>query len=223
MGRSSTHYPRESLKKFRFLITKTGPSRFLGHLEWKEAIIRSLRRAELPLAFSQGFHPLPRLSFGPALPVGISSLGEFIDIQLLNWPNVESIKTRLPEELFPGTRIVSITEVPLNSSLPQKQCYQYQVELDKLLADVERVKAFLSSTYWPVEKTNKKSEPFNLRPMIRSMTLLPENNGTFILTWTLEPSPEGEIRPELVLKSVFDLPDEVSQGLMVVKSLAVSE
>ena len=220
--RSVMDYPKESVKKFRFLITKTGPSRFLGHLEWKEAIIRSLRRAELPLAFSQGFHPLPRLSFGSALPVGISSLGEFMDIQLQNGLNVESIKNRLPEELFPGTRIVSITEVPLNSSLPQKQFYQYQVELDKSLADEERVKEFLSSTYWPGEKSNKKSEPLNLRPMIRAMTLLPENNGTFILTWTLEPGPEGEIRPELVLKSIFNLPDDVIQGLMVVKSLADS-
>jgi radical SAM-linked protein len=220
--RSAMVYPKESVKKFRFLITKTESSRFLGHLEWKEAIIRSLRRAELPLAFSQGFHPMPRLSFGPALPLGISSLGEFIDIQLLNWPNGESIKKRLPEELFPGTKILAITEVPLNSSLPQMQVYQYQVELEKSLADEERVKEFLSSTYWPVEKSNKKPEPFNLRPMIRTMTLLPENNGTLMATWTLEPGPEGEIRPELILKSVFNLPDEVIQGLIVVKSLAVS-
>ncbi len=102
--RSYVVYPKESVKKFRLLISKTGPSRFLGHLEWKEAIIRSLRRAKLPLAFSQGFHPMPRLSFGQALPVGLSSLGEWIDVQILDWMNAEQIRNQLPEELFPGTR-----------------------------------------------------------------------------------------------------------------------
>lgn len=221
-GRPLIVYPKESIKKFRLLITKTGPSRFLGHLEWKEAIIRSLRRAGLPLAFSQGFHPLPRLSFGPALPVGLSSMGEFIDVQVQDWLSEEKIWDRLPADLFPGTKIIGISEVPLNSHLPQKQIYQYQVELDKALGDPERVKEFLSSTEWPVEKPGKKTEPLNLKSIIRELSLLPENNGTLTARWTLESGPEGDIRPELVLRSIFNLTDSVIQSLSVVKSLSVS-
>jgi radical SAM family uncharacterized protein/radical SAM-linked protein len=215
-------YPGESIKKIRLLITKTGPSRFLGYLEWKEAIIRSFRRAKLPLAFSQGFHPLPRLSFGQALPVGLSSLGEWIDVQISDWMDAEQIKSQLPKELFPGTEILAVSEVPLNSHLPLNQACQYQVELDKMPTGEERVKEFLSSTDWLVEKPGKKSEPLNLRRLIRELRLLPEHNGMTTVRWTLFPGPEGDIRPELVLKSIFDLPESVIQSLTVVKSFAPS-
>ena len=219
--RSYVVYPKESVKKFRLLISKTGPSRFLGHLEWKEAIIRSLRRAKLPLAFSQGFHPMPRLSFGQALPVGLSSLGEWIDVQILDWMNAEQIRNQLPEELFPGTRILSITEVPLNSPMPQNQIHHYQVEMDKTLPDREKVEAFLSSSQWLVEKPGKKAGSLDLRALIRELSLGSETNGSLTATWTLESGPEGEIRPELVLRSIFNLPDSVIHGLNVVKSFVV--
>ncbi len=216
-------YPKESVKKFRLLLNKTGPSRFLGHLEWKEAIIRSLRRVKLPLAFSQGFHPMPRLSFGQALPVGLSSMGEWIDVQILDWMNAEQIRNQLPEELFPGTRILSITEVPLNSPMPQNQIHHYQVEMDNTLPDQEKVEAFLSSSQWLVDKPGKKAESLDLRALIRDLSLCTETNGSLRATWTLESRPEGEIRPELVLRSIFNLPDSVIHSLSVVKSLPVSK
>ncbi len=221
-SRSFVVYPKESIKKFRFLMTKTGPSRFLGHLEWKEAVIRSFRRAKLPLSFSQGFHPMPRLSFGQALPVGLSSLGEWIDVQISDWMTAEQIKDQLPEELFPGTRILSITEVPLNSPMPQNQGHHYQVEMDKTFPDQERVKAFQSSSEWPAEKPGKKPESVNLKTMVRELSLSCENNGSLRASWTVGPGPEGDIRPELVLRSIFNLSETVIQSLNVVKSLMVS-
>ena len=218
-GRSLTFYPQESLKKFRLLVTKTGPSRFLGHLEWKEALIRSLRRAGLPLAFSQGFHPMPRLSFGQALPVGMSSLGEFVDVCFLDWLTAEKVKNQLPEELFPGTQILEVSEVPLNSHLPQGQAYRYQVELDLSPLDEERVKAFLSSISWPAEKRGKNPETIDLRPLIEELSLMPMNNGAMAASWVLKPGPEGEIRPEVILRSIFNLPQPAILGLSVIRSL----
>ena len=221
-GRVLSLYPKESLKKFRLLLTKTGPARLLGHLEWKEAIIRAFRRAGLPLAFSQGFHPMPRLSFMQALPLGISSLGEFIDLQVMDWLSVGELKKRLPEELFPGTQVLSISEVPLNSPLPQKLAHQYQVELDRSIVDEERVESFLSSASWPVEKPGKKPEIIDLRAMIQELSLLPKDNRTMTVSWIQNPVSEGEIRPELVLLSIFNLSEEISQDLSVVKSLSPS-
>jgi radical SAM family uncharacterized protein/radical SAM-linked protein len=219
-GRQVCVYPIESLKKFRLLITKTGPSRFLGHLEWKEALIRAFRRAGLPMAFSQGFHPMPRFSFGQALPVGLSSQGEFVDIYLLDWLQAETIKNRLPEELFPGTRVLRISEVPLNSHLPQGQTYRYEVELDQSALAEEKVKEFLAATHWPAEKAGKKPETIDLRPLIQELSLLPKENGTMVAHWILTPGPESEVRPEVILRSVFDLPNSIISGLSVVRSLA---
>jgi radical SAM family uncharacterized protein/radical SAM-linked protein len=221
-GRSVCVYPLESLKKFRLIVTKSGPSRFLGHLEWKEALIRALRRSGLPLAFSQGFHPMPRLSFGQALPVGLSSLGEFVDIHLLDWLKAETVKNRLPQELFPGTRIVMISEVFLNSPLPNDQVYYYEVELTSSLLEGNRVQEFLAAEHWPAEKTGKKPERIDLRPLIQELSLRLKEDGTITARWSLTAGHEHEIRPEMVLRSILNLPTEMISGLPVQKSLADS-
>ena len=88
----------------------------MSHLEWKEALIRAFRRAGLPLVFSQGFHPLPRISFGPALPVGLSSLGEWLDVQCQGTLGVEEVERRLLGNFFPGTDLVEAREVALEQS-----------------------------------------------------------------------------------------------------------
>ena len=127
----------------------------------------------------------------------------------------------LPEELFPGTQILSITEVPLNSPMPQNQIHYYQVEMDNTLPDREKVEAFLSSSQWLVEKPGKKAGSLDLRALIRELSLGSETNRSLTATWTLEPGPEGEIRPEVVLRSIFNLSDSVIHGLNVVKSFVV--
>ncbi|MEW6186857.1 MAG: TIGR03960 family B12-binding radical SAM protein [Thermodesulfobacteriota bacterium] len=217
--RSLVLYPEEAVRKFRLLISKKGPSRFLGYLEWKEAVIRSLRRARLPLTFSHGFHPLPRLSFGPALPVGLSSAGEWVDVQLSDWLSGEEVKKQLPGELFPGTEVLEVLEVPLNSPLPPHQVYRYQVKLDKSLIEWERAKTFLSAAEWFIEKSEKKPVIIDLKKIVQDFSLVENNSETWTAAWTLEAGPEGEVRPELILKSIFNLPDKVIVGLEVEKSL----
>ena len=65
--------------KYRCTFSKCGPARFLSHLELSRCIARTLRRAHLPLKYSQGYHPLPRIVFHDALPVGMESLKEVFD------------------------------------------------------------------------------------------------------------------------------------------------
>jgi radical SAM family uncharacterized protein len=62
-----------STRRFRSKFAKFGPAKFLGHLELAQAMIRAFRRARIPLVFSQGYHPLPKVSFGPPLRVGYES------------------------------------------------------------------------------------------------------------------------------------------------------
>ncbi|MEO8554890.1 MAG: TIGR03936 family radical SAM-associated protein, partial [Kofleriaceae bacterium] len=67
---------------YRIRFAKVGRAAFLGHLDLVRLIARTLRRADLPLAMTRGFSPKPRLVFGPALGLGIPSLGEMMDIDL---------------------------------------------------------------------------------------------------------------------------------------------
>ncbi|MGC2062301.1 MAG: TIGR03936 family radical SAM-associated protein [Thermodesulfovibrionales bacterium] len=68
--------------RYRLRVTKTDKARFLSHLELTASIIRALKRADFPLKYSSGFHPAPKLSFGPALGVGIAGLNEYLDLEL---------------------------------------------------------------------------------------------------------------------------------------------
>ncbi|HEU0029296.1 MAG TPA: TIGR03960 family B12-binding radical SAM protein [Kofleriaceae bacterium] len=67
---------------YRIRFAKVGRAAFLGHLDLGRLLARSLRRADLPLAMTRGFSPKPRITFGPALGLGIPSLGELIDVDL---------------------------------------------------------------------------------------------------------------------------------------------
>ncbi|NLC39201.1 MAG: DUF2344 domain-containing protein, partial [Clostridia bacterium] len=64
----------------RLEYSRCGTARFLSHLEMLRLFERSFRRASLPLAFSRGFNPHPKISFGPPLPVGVSGRREYLDV-----------------------------------------------------------------------------------------------------------------------------------------------
>ncbi len=84
--------------RYRLRFTKLGPAAFLSHLDLLRALPRAVRRLDLPLYYSQGFHPKPDLTFGPALSLGVASLHEYVDVRIA--ADLELAKlTRLPELL----------------------------------------------------------------------------------------------------------------------------
>jgi radical SAM family uncharacterized protein/radical SAM-linked protein len=75
--------PGEQPRRYRFHFEKTGPAALLGHLDLVRELPRVMRRIDVPLAYSLGFHPRPDLTFSPALSVGVLSLAEIVDLKLL--------------------------------------------------------------------------------------------------------------------------------------------
>jgi len=71
---------------YRIRFAKVGRAAFLGHLDLVRLLARSFRRADLPLAMTRGFSPKPRMAFGPALGLGVPSLGELVDVDLEHAP-----------------------------------------------------------------------------------------------------------------------------------------
>ncbi len=111
----SPHGPTLRLRRFRSQYTKLDGMVFLGHLDLARSLIRAFRRARIPLAFSQGFHPLPRISFGPPLPVGYESEAEYLDFQSQGNMPAEEIILRMNQALSPGVRFLETKEIPLKS------------------------------------------------------------------------------------------------------------
>ena len=102
--------------RFRLRFTKVGPAALLGHLDLARELPRAIRRAGVRLRYSEGFHPKPDLSFGPALSLGVASLEEYVDAKLIDAPPVDELLARLANATSGGLRFTAA--VPLTSEDP---------------------------------------------------------------------------------------------------------
>lgn len=106
-----------AVQRWRLQVQKQGLLKYSSHLDWMRMLQRALRRADLPMAYSQGFNPKPKLSFGPALPLFVSSEGEYVDLELISpitnpkTQLIEALNTYLPTD----AQVLSAVEVPLST------------------------------------------------------------------------------------------------------------
>jgi len=76
----TTNFPEREATRFRLQYAKVGRAAYLGHLDTARVLARLFRRAQVELAYTRGFHPKPRMEYSPALPLGVASFGELIDV-----------------------------------------------------------------------------------------------------------------------------------------------
>ena len=157
---------KEPAIKVRLLMEKKGPLRFISHLDWLRMIYRAISRAGLPVAYSQGFNPKPRVSFGPALPLFTESLCEYVDIDLTE--TVHDV-TSLLNPYMPangqiyGERLVPMTTPSIDSCIvgltyTAKSSGSTACTDESLQSNMTtRVKFLKSQATLPIEVETKKS------------------------------------------------------------------
>ncbi|MDX2085275.1 MAG: TIGR03960 family B12-binding radical SAM protein [Candidatus Melainabacteria bacterium] len=101
--------------KLRLVLQKKGSLRFVSHLDWMQQVQRALMRAQLPVAYTQGFNPKPKLSFSPALPLFVEALNERVDVDLTEIPSGGSIAARLNAYLPEEGRVVEEALLPVET------------------------------------------------------------------------------------------------------------
>ncbi len=136
-------------RRFRARYTKLGQSKYLSQLEVAKVIERAFRRANLPLLYSHGYHPHPLISFGPATPVGIESIAEYMDFHLYIPLKPDEIKERLNSTLPPGIKVINVTPIskdtPSISSSIRSSIFSIQDENGKELElEIEGIGGYLS-------------------------------------------------------------------------------
>jgi radical SAM family uncharacterized protein/radical SAM-linked protein len=202
------------LYRFRVCYAKTGLSRFLSHLETIRLIDRAGRRAKLPVAFSGGFHPHPKISFGPALPVGVEGLNEYFDVELTEHWEPSGLAAVLRQHLHEGFRIVATTIV--ENSAPAIEAmvdrHEYLVSFDTgtiatLMAGKttlrETLEDRLSNGGWLIQRvTKEKHRSINAAACIANWTLA-TNNGNTEWRLTLVASEGHMVRPRELVESLF--------------------
>jgi radical SAM-linked protein len=93
-------------RRYRFVYEKIGAAAFLSHLDLIRALPRAFRRLEVPLYYSNGFHPKPDMTFGPALSLGVASLCEVVDVKITADVDAAALLDALSEGAQPGLRFV---------------------------------------------------------------------------------------------------------------------
>lgn len=138
----------------RLQYAKEGRLRALSHLETKTAVERAIRRARLPMAYSNGFNPKPRLVFSPALPVGMESLAEFVDLTLIGTHTTEGVVEALAAQLPSGLRIVAAELAPRTPLNGGNDAVTWHAELpEESVAAIDgALQRFREAESWPVER-----------------------------------------------------------------------
>jgi radical SAM family uncharacterized protein/radical SAM-linked protein len=167
----------EARHKIRLRLRKDGRARMVAHLEFMKVIHRAVHRAELPLRFSQGFHPAPRISFPDALPTGVESDAEIIDLELFRPISAEEAVTALNQQLPEGFRVLEGAVVDWKTASPSV-CITESVYLLQLpetpQADLPlRIAAFLEAETVTTtrDKGNGRTIEVDLRPGVKNLEL----------------------------------------------------
>jgi radical SAM family uncharacterized protein/radical SAM-linked protein len=204
---------------FKYIVhySRTGEICFLGHLEILQIVFRTLRRAKVVTNFSQGFNPSPKISFGPALPVGTESLAEFFIMDLpAPLGNPASIIDRLNAKIAPGLKV---TKVELHTGkVPQTIRIAYNLTLPGAITDVERVRAedFIKSDIFLVSKTRKgKTKEIDIRPLIKAFSI---TSSEMVQLEMISASAQPGIKPLEALTEILGLDKERSLQTRILKT-----
>ncbi len=188
--------------RLKITFAKTEAMRYTSHLDMQRTWERTLRRAQLPLAYSQGFNPHPKINLGAALPLGFTSQDEMIEVWLEEQVPLGEIESTLTPALPPGLQIRNIEETELRYPKLQTliQSTKYSVLLSQPIPDLgDRIVDLLSqSNIIRQRRVKKKIREYDLRPLILDL----DYDGDDKLHMHLSALPGATGRPDEVLKAL---------------------
>jgi len=200
-------------RSYRLSYTVLGHARFLGHLEMMQVFFRAFRRLALPLRYSQGFSPTPRVSFSPARPVGTESLAEYIDIDCRR-PLVDHAEflVALNRELPAGVEALRLTE--LDKPPEPEQTARYRVALGRPIAAAE-LRPFLDQESFMMTRARKgKESRIDARPLVSDLASTAE--GEVVLAICCAPG-KAAVKPIELLTALLGLSDDEQARARIIK------
>lgn len=192
--------------KYRLEFSKTDRMIYIGHLDLLQLFHRIIKRADIPIAYSQGFNPHQLTTFAVPLALGISSVGEILDIQLREKLECEDIKNRLNAILPLGIEILQVIELErTGENCAAALSYaDYCVTCEDKYENIENViKEILSADEINIERTvKKKTKTVNIRPLIRSITADNEGDKTELYI-NIATGSQGNLKIDVLLEYIY--------------------
>ena len=187
--------------RLRITFAKLNALRYTGHLDLHHIWERAARRAELPLAYSQGFHPQPKISLASALPLGFSSRCEVMDMRLAEDIPLEGLRERIQAAVPSGLQILQVESV--DEKLPALQMLVAEAEYEILFTEpaersalTQQVAQMMDTPSLPRERRGKS---YDLRPLIEQVSVITDPKGVVRLRMRLAAREGATGRPEEVL------------------------
>jgi radical SAM-linked protein len=196
--------------RFFLKFQKEDKVKYISHLDLVRTMQRSIRRAGIPVSFSQGFNPHPIISFASALAVGVTSQGEYMDITLERDMDIEELIQSLNQALPEGIRILEGKKVsvsfPSLMSVIEKADYIVRFTLIESFGwDIDTcVKAFMEKESILVEKKGKKGiRQLDIRPHIDYLKTTALEENMVALKMRISSGSKVNIRPEQVVEALL--------------------
>ena len=191
----------------RMQFRKTREGRFMSHLDLMHTWERVIRRSQLPLAFSQGFNPHPKINFASAVAVGTTSDGEYMDMELTTEMPLEQVKQELDRAMPPAFEVTAMKvvtgKVPSLMSIIERGRYQLRLEFVDEVTQQQLDDAITEFwkrdeiTIYRYKKNSKDKKAVNIRPGVFEIKLTADGKYA-VLEILVQSGNEGNIRPEEV-------------------------
>ena len=205
------------IRRYRVRFAKLEKARYLSHLEVVRMFIRAFRRAGIGLVYSDGYHPMPKMSFALALPVGMESLSETMDVQVEDIQDTSLTIERLNRELPSGVRVLFMDEIARRLPPPRIKESHFHVKIHGSF-NKEDLDRFLSATTYPVVREHRNGErTVDIRYLVKEFNLLSKDELELVVRHGRGP----EMKPAEIIREVFALPESQIEGVRVLKTKGV--
>ena len=206
--------------KLRVKYSKMGDARFLSHLELLKAMERAFRRAKIPLAFSEGFNPHPKISYASALSVGTASRGEYLDLELNAEMGLSDFKSRINTCLVKGIEVLDVKEIKGKSksltSIIEMAEYTATSFVGNKLSEKELqrlIDEFLMQPEIIVNRKSKdKNKEINIKEGIYCLKAELDNEMSLAINFTVVSGSKGNIRAGEVYHAFITFSDIKTHG-----------
>lgn len=217
------------MQRIRLRYTKRGRLRFTSHRDFQRAFERALRRSAVPMAYSAGFTPHPKVSYANAAPTGVASEAEYLEIGLAAPRDPEELRALLDESLPNGLDVIDAVEVRTPNFVERLEASEWLVRLDGVAPDeaARAVALFLAQEQVEVRRQTKNGvRVFDARGPVAALGIVEPQVGNGPDAHSEGESDVRTARPCAILRLVVRhatpavRPDDVLSGLRVTADLA---
>ncbi|MEI3288566.1 MAG: TIGR03936 family radical SAM-associated protein [Eubacterium sp.] len=199
------------MREVRLRFSKTGRLKYISHLDINRAMSRALKRAQIPLWYTEGFNPHPYMSFSLPLSLGVESLCESVDLRIIGDITNDEIKNRLNNVLPQDIKIVDVYDDFRDNSEIVYSDYVFKFEFKDNEAAFEKIKNVLSSDEIIALKKGKQGrkrvmKETNIKSFIDKYSISIRND-VIVLNIRLLAGPEKNLNPSLLFDTIIRLID----------------